>query len=109
MHFIKGKKKHRGGYSSGGGLTSKPSTFDGTTAHPVTINVGHVWYMLWVNVTVAFALFLGWLLPPMMERYLRPQWNCYALTLRCYRMEGVVLVMTPASVTACHQVGVLEP
>ncbi len=39
MQFIKGNKKHRGGYSSGGGLTSRPPIVDGEAPFVCTLEV----------------------------------------------------------------------
>lgn len=39
MQFIKGNKKHHGGYSSGGGLTSKGPIVDGKALFGCTVGI----------------------------------------------------------------------
>lgn len=58
MQFIKGNKKHRGGYSSGGGLTSKGPIVDGEALSVCTLGIAST-SMCWLR--TLFVCGMQWL------------------------------------------------
>jgi hypothetical protein len=55
MQFIKGNKKHHGGYSSGGGLTSKGPIVDGKAPFVCTLEIAST-SMCWLCILFACCM-----------------------------------------------------